>query len=158
MTSEAPERIWADHAYVTGFSGVLTGGIDFEPSEVVRQTEYIRADLHQQALEAARVEGRRAGLEEAIAAVEVLKGQCVDPHVKVWAINRAEAIRAKIDKPADPVAEAARVLASAPVEDLIAATEAALHEMGTPRPKDSKQHHRAYFLAVCCALAQKEGE
>lgn len=97
MTSEAPERIWLWRDEPHGNLVVST------PSELYPRgsPQYIRVDLHQQDLDAAREEGRRAGLEEAAKAVEILKGQCVDRHVKIWAENRAEAIRALIDKPGD---------------------------------------------------------
>lgn len=62
-------------------------------------------DLHQQALDAAREEGRRAGLEEAAKYhVKFLMERTSVPVEKV--VASTEAIRAMIDKPADPVAEA----------------------------------------------------
>lgn len=61
------------------------------------------ADSHQQALDVAREEGRRAGLEEAANWVE----NAAVTETWEW----PEIIRALIDNPGDPVAEAARVLA-----------------------------------------------
>ena len=157
----------------------LSGAAGYASRELAVSAWNTRAN--QQALEAARVEGRRAGLEEAIAAVEVLKGQCVDPHVKVWAINRAEAIRAKIDKPADPVAEAAKVLADHmkerrwqyyPIEmpltkdgqgpatlgDDAVSVSYEVWEAGTLRAVSSHECLPDAIEAALRALAQKEGE
>lgn len=73
------------------------------------------ADLHQQALDAAREEGRRAGLEEAAQAVDDAGWYCIPPYEETGDLSEQidhslAAIRALIDKPADQVAEAARVL------------------------------------------------
>lgn len=46
------------------------------------------------AIEAAEQRGYARAVEDAAKVVEILDGQCVDPHVKVWATNRSEAIRA----------------------------------------------------------------
>jgi hypothetical protein len=55
----------------------------------------------------------RAALERAAIEVEVLTGECVDPHVKVWAENQAQSIRLL----ADNDAEVAAILLKAAGED-----------------------------------------
>jgi hypothetical protein len=46
----------------------------------------------------------RAALERAALEVEVLTGECVDPHVKVWAENQAQSIRLLADNDAEVAA------------------------------------------------------
>jgi hypothetical protein len=55
----------------------------------------------------------RAALERAAIEVEVLTGECVDPHVKLWAENQAQSIRLL----ADNDAEVAAIIKKAAGED-----------------------------------------
>ena len=73
--TDAPHRIWATHNYVSGMSNVLSGEFELEPSAIVKQTEYIRADLHAEAIEAAEQRGYARGIE---ATVEVVNDACPD--------------------------------------------------------------------------------
>ena len=106
------------------------------------------ADLHQQALDAAREEGRRAGLEEALSLTkrtEILGGQKYD-------YVRCEEIRALIDKPADPVAEAAKVLYAQTSKALDAGIEA------LKAAADSGHGADVCLAHALRALAQKDGK
>lgn len=96
MTSEAPGR-----KLLTPCGGLPNG--NWPEGELV---EYIRADLHQQALEAAEARGYARAVKDVLnlpKRVEALGGQR-------YTYVRCEEIRALSPSPADPVAEAARVL------------------------------------------------
>lgn len=140
MTSEAPER-----KLLTPRGGLPNG--NWREGELV---EYVRADLHQQALEAAREEGRREGLEEGI-----VQGMKIATSVPIEQVPVA--IHALIDKPTDPVAEAARVIANA--KDY-GNRPASYWQKAWFAMREDMSHNDApaAFYEALRALAQKEGE
>lgn len=149
MTSEAPERIWLQ--WVEPHCDDNTWCVDKINDD---DAEYIRADLHQHALDAAREEGRRAGLEEAA------KEAC-------YACGAQDEVYALIDTPADPVAEAARVILSSRRRGIAPLVLNAFESerMKWVESQAMREGHvppetitLAMFEAALRALAQKEGE
>lgn len=166
--TDAPERIWMDGDIEVG-DGHWTRCFEHAKPCSEPALEYIRADLHQQALDADREEGRRAGLEEAATLAETFSDNCRcvkcghprsnhpfrHPFQAFVSSNSiCHSIRALIDKPGDQVAEAARLLADHIDRDMNAANR--MIEAYTKVTMDTPVRH---WLSQCLrALAQKEGE
>lgn len=123
---------------------------------------------NQQALDAAREEGRRMGLEEAAKWVKAGPDLPDRSHLRQSDFNKlSEEILTLIGKPADPVAEAARVILSGEMTNIAAIVLNAVESEKTKWEESQtvRQGHvppetitLAMFEACLRAIAQKEGE